>query len=143
MRNIITSMPISYSEEEVWYENYLKNKNYKIFIIRKRKTPEAIGYIRINDIDILNQKLELGIDIIPSMQGKEYGYNALDLIIKFIFTSMNINKIYAIIISTNTKSINLFKKLGFKEEGVFIKEYFKGGTFMDVSRYYLVNDRRI
>ena len=125
--------PISKREEEIWIK-----KNREIngltydFAIEEISTGNIIGGCSINSVNIKNRNCTIGIMIgDKNYWGKGYGYDALSILIKFIFEECNMEKIKLGAFSFNERAINCYKKLGFKEEGVLKKEIYRCGKYYD------------
>ena len=92
------------------------------------------GRISIYNIDYKNQKSEYGIFINNEYQGKGIASRASKLLISYVFSNLNLRKIYVHVFSNNLPAIKLYKKLGFEEEGVLKEETFKNGEYKNVIR---------
>ena len=78
----------------------------------------AAGFIDLYDFDPKNNRAGVGIIIHEKFRKKGFAVEALDLLTKYAFTHLNLHQIYAGINHTNTKSLNLFKKIGFEIVGL-------------------------
>ena len=56
----------------------------------------------------------------------------MELIINFAFNDLNLNRLSATVLATNERSLNIFKKLGFKEEGRLRKAVYQNGDYTDL-----------
>ena len=63
---------------------------------------------------------------------------ALDAVIRFGFTSMELNRIEATLMPHNMSSMKFLKKLGFQEEGILREYRFFKGQFHDVTMVSLL-----
>ncbi|MFW6130060.1 MAG: GNAT family N-acetyltransferase, partial [Atribacterota bacterium] len=90
-----------------WYENYRNKSNDMFFVVYLDGEP--VGTISLYNIK--DKCAEIGRTI---MTVKGIGYKVKNAIIKWGFSQLYINKIYSNVVSTNKKSINLNKKLGFE-----------------------------
>jgi diamine N-acetyltransferase len=95
---------------------------------------KKVGRIYIYNIDFLNEKGEFGIVLEKNYSGKGIAFKASKLLLNYVFKNLKINKINLEVLSDNTKAINLYKKIGFKQEGYFKEEIYKNGEFKDVIR---------
>jgi len=59
------------------------------------------------------------------------------LLIDYIFTNLPIRKIFLHVFSDNADAIRLYNRLGFRTEGIFKEEYYKNGTWRDITRMAL------
>ena len=79
---------------------------------------KTIGAIDIFDFDAHNKRAGIGISIIKDQRNKGYAGIALDILIKYMFSHLNLHQIFCNIGQHNTHSINLFKSRGFTETGI-------------------------
>jgi len=108
-------------------------KDIKWIIETSDEKPEAIGFVGLYNIDLLNRNAESAIVIgEKSYWGKGMGSESLKLICDFAFNYLGLKLVYAYILSDNEASLNLYKKVGFKEEGVLRKRIFRKGFWHDV-----------
>jgi diamine N-acetyltransferase len=129
-QNFFSDPPTYDFEHEKWLNQMNKND---IYLIIKEKDEKA-GIINITRIDYLNEKCEYGIALDPKYSGKGIAFKASKLLLNYVFKNLKINKINLEVLSDNTKAINLYKKIGFKQEGYFKEEIYKNGEFKDVIR---------
>ncbi len=94
-----------------------QNKNLFYFTIRLRQDRRLIGYARIYWIEWNhgNAMIQLGLGD-PSARGKGYGGQALDLLLRFAFTELNLFRVSAMVPEYNQVALQLFQKAGFVEE---------------------------
>jgi [ribosomal protein S5]-alanine N-acetyltransferase len=118
------------------YQSKLK-PNENILAICLQAKQKHIGNIKF-DLNWVNKSAEIMILMGDKTEyGKGYATEAVYLIIKHIFKTLNFNRIEAG--SINTGFIKLAKKLGWQEEGVFRKAFFYGEEFKDVTRLSILN----
>jgi len=125
-------------------EKYIKNahqdiyeaKQYRFVICAIDNTP--IGMIDLFDFNPQHNRVGIGILITPSFQGKGYASEALELVIEYAFTFLNVHQIFANITSENKKSISLFEKFNFKQVGVKKDWIFSNSTYKDEILYQLL-----
>ncbi len=124
---------ITIEEHRTWFRNYLNNKTRMEFIIIKKENNQKIGTIGLSDIDFKNQKSEYGILIGETAeQGKGYAKESTLEIIRYGFKELNLRKIYLKVFKDNDRAINMYRKIGFLEDGILRSEIFKNGIFKDV-----------
>ena len=90
-----------------------------------------IGYFRLSNHSIENKNIYIGADIASEFTGKGFAKEAYKLFIPFLFDLYNLNKISLEVLSTNERAINLYNKLGFKQEGIKRQEILKEDKFVD------------
>jgi RimJ/RimL family protein N-acetyltransferase len=109
------------------------NQNYRGFVISDIKTEEYIGQIDLINIDWKNRVALMGIVIgEEEKQGKGYGYKAIEILQKFVFESLNLNKLELDLHDYNEKAYNCYLKCGFKEEGRLRQKFYINGHYTDM-----------
>ena len=124
---------VTISEHRNWYAKYLKDNTRIEFVISKKDDNKKIGTIGLSGIDYRNQKAEYGILIGEKQEcGKGYAQEVSIAVINYAFSELNLQKIKLSVFTDNAIAINLYEKLGFKEEGIWRKEIYKNASFKDV-----------
>ena len=128
---------------------YLENAHQDIYeakqlrlAICKNQTSEAIGLIDLFDFDPKNSRAGVGI-IIQNDEDRNNGYGkeALELVIKFSFTQLQLHQLFANIQTENDASIKLFSTFGFQKIGVKRDWTFSKGKFLDEAIFQLINTK--
>ncbi len=128
---------------------YLENAHQDIYeakqlrlAICKNQTSEAIGLIDLFDFDPKNSRAGVGI-IIQNDDDRNNGYGkeALELVINFSFTQLQLHQLYANIQTENDASIKLFSTFGFQKIGVKRDWTFSKGKFLDEAIFQLINTK--
>lgn len=76
-------------------------------------------------------QVEIGYTLSPEYQGQGYASEAVKAILNYLFFTLNKHRITASVDPDNQKSINLLKKLGFRQEAHFKKSVFIHGKWCD------------
>lgn len=104
---------------------YLENAHLDIyttkqfrFIIFENTTLSPVGTLDLFDFDPFHQRAGVGILIDAQYRNKGYATEALTLLEKYCFDTLQLHQIYANIAENNPKSITLFEKHGFELIGV-------------------------
>lgn len=102
------------------------NDPTSLFLAIKLKiTKKHIGNIKISKIHQFHKTGEYGIMMGDKLElGKGYAKEASIAILDFSFNILKLKKINLGVISENTNAIKLYKKLGFKIEGVLRNNFF-------------------
>lgn len=124
--------PFTLEDEQKWFEDLSATKDTYSFAIETLEDKKYIGGCGINHIDWKNSVATVGIFIgDKDYLGKGYGTDAMNILIKFIFEQVNINKIKLHVFSFNIRAIKSYEKCGFKQEGVLRQEVFRNGQYHD------------
>ena len=126
--------PMTKWEEESWIKSRKVGINYTYdFAIESLESGKYIGGCSINESDTKNRRCTIGIMIgDKTCWSKGYGSDALNVLIKFIFEELNMEKIKLCVFEFNGRAKACYKKVGFKEEGILKKEIFRNGKYYDV-----------
>jgi ribosomal-protein-alanine N-acetyltransferase len=118
------------NDHQTYWDKY-QQFNY-IIRVRSRTTFRPIGSTSLWNLDWKNNRGEVGIWILPSLWGEGYGTRAISLAKIIAFMHLKLNRLAAHIVTKNNRSLKLFLKNGFKEEGK-LKQYLNlNGTYFDV-----------
>jgi diamine N-acetyltransferase len=106
----------------------------KIFVICSNQTP--IGLASYWDENHKNRTCEFYARIYDkSVDPQLYLTESLDLLIKFLFASENLSKIYTHISDPFDEIKQVLEKLGFIKEGTFREHRFVKGQYVDTQVY--------
>lgn len=76
-------------------------------------------------------QVEIGYSLSPEHQGHGFAFEAVKAVIDYLFLDLKKHRITASVDPDNQKSINLLKKLGFRQEAHFIKSFLIRGVWCD------------
>lgn len=123
---------ISKDKQDCWYKDRGNNINQShiYFQIMERMDNSNIlaGSCGLHYIDWRLRSAEFGCFLAPEFIGQGLGKEALVLLFDYGFKECNFHKIWCEVYDNNT-SINLYKKIGFKEEGILRDNYFHEGRY--------------
>ena len=86
--------------------------------MRLIENDELLGNIELFNVNILQKNAYLGIMLgNPEYQRKGYGKEAINLILDYGFSFLNLYSISLTVFEYNEVAYNLYKKIGFKEVG--------------------------
>ena len=99
--------------------------------MRDNRSVKKIGSVSLWAINWHHLRSGVGIWIIPEYWERGFGSKTIVLIKNIAFNHLNLNRIEAYIAIQNERSINMFKRCEFIEEGT-LKDYLKiNGKFQD------------
>jgi diamine N-acetyltransferase len=131
----VSSTQVPYSKYVL--EQYITNSHVDIFaakqlrlLIAENNADKPVGMIDLFDFNPQHKRAGIGILITKENQQKEYASEALDLLIEYCFSTLNLHQLYANITTDNKSSLALFKKFNFeiigtKKEWVYSNNEFK------------------
>lgn len=132
------SFPASLSNQMKWYAHLGEDKNTLRCIIEAEG--KAIGTIILNNIDYKNGTACLSIKIIPGdFRGKGYGTDSVKTIVKYAFSELRLNCVYALVLEYNLASQKMFAKCGFVKEGILRERCYKQGQYNSFVSFSILN----
>jgi len=109
------------------------DRNAGDFIIVRIEDNQPVGRVRYFHLNMLNRAAELGYIVAPDEQNKGYAKEGLKLLIDYLFSHLNLNKVYAQTATFNKTSIKLLESLNFKLAGTLRQHhYYKGDLYDDL-----------
>ena len=103
-----------------------------LFGIFLRENDEHIGNIKIGDMDQVHQHGHVGIMIgDKNSWGKGCAKESIQLVTKYAFEGLNLNKLTAGIYGNNIGSYKAFLNAGYNEAGRLKRNIFYKGKFVD------------
>lgn len=138
----LSSTQIPYSKHIL--QNYIENahqdiyeaKQYRFVICNSNDIP--VGMIDLFEFNPQHNRIGVGILITPENQGKNYASEALEMIIHYAFTHLNVHQVFANITPDNFKSIALFEKFNFTVAGIKKDWIFTNSNYKDEILYQLI-----
>lgn len=140
--DIMGYLPVKSIEQQYgWYESLKNDANRYIFAICLNDDGRHIGNIGLGNIDHINRHAMFSIFIADKMdQGKGYGTQAAQLLLKFAFNRLNMNKIYLRTSQRFNGAIIMYERLGFVKEGVMRQHYYTDGKYEDKIMYSILKN---
>ena len=117
--------------EEVMFED-------TIFFIIKKKDGAKIGHI--NGWMHGRICVEIGFALVPSERGKDYGTEAIQLMVDYLFLKKEIVRIQAPTETRNMPSQKALEKAGFTNEGTIRKSHYVRGEYRDMYLYSILRE---
>ncbi|MBK5209904.1 MAG: GNAT family N-acetyltransferase [Flavobacteriaceae bacterium] len=118
------------------HQDIYEAKQYRFVICNTQNTP--VGMIDLFDFNPQHKRVGVGILILPEYQGEGFGSEALEMIIDYAFTYLNVHQIFANITANNKSSITLFEKFNFKKIGIKKDWIFADTNYKDEILYQLI-----
>lgn len=129
--------PLSSLEEERWFNQMLERpvdeRPLTIEIQQEGGSWLPIGNLGLFDISWRQRSAELGIMIgEKAYWDKGYGSEALGLLLRHAFDTLNLNRVYLRVFANNPRAIRAYEKLGFVLEGRMREAEYRQGEYLDV-----------
>lgn len=123
---------VNKEQNKLWFESTLKNHNEVNFAVES--SGQLIGIVSLINIDYRNRKAEMGRVLLgeTSFRGKGFGNEMINLLLEYAYKHLNLRKIYCEVFEKNTKALDLYKSLGFIQEGILKEHIFKNGKYENI-----------
>lgn len=123
-------------------KDIFSNKQLRLMIDKKlpNNKLQTVGSIDIFDFDPINKRAGIGILIIKEERNKGIASDALDVLIKYGFETLNLHQFYCNISIENEVSLKLFIKKNFQLVGTKKDWNFSNGEYYDEYLLQLVNE---
>lgn len=116
----------------------LENNTALNWIVCLKDNPKAIGIVGFYRLKPEDYRAEIGYMLLPEYHGQGIVTEAVERLIQYGFTDMQLNSIEAVIAPDNVASQRVVLKNHFVQEA-FFKEYeYYEGRFLDVQIYSLL-----
>lgn len=131
-------IPLSVEKTQEWFFKRDTNKRLDC-VIEYDGIP--VGLIGLLNLDYTNFKCEFYISMGETKyKNKGIATTATRMLIKYAFEYLEMNKVYLNVDKNNSIACRLYEKVGFKCEGVFIKDMVHNGEFIDRVRYAILKE---
>lgn len=126
-----TDHVISPEEHAAWFSKILKDPSCKYWVIVC--DGEDVGVLYLYNIDQKNHRCYWGFYVIsPNVRGKGVGSYAEFTILNYVFDELKLQKLCCEVLAFNAGVVEMHRRFGFQQEGLFRKHIMKGGTFNDI-----------
>lgn len=126
-------LPVSKDIQEQWMDSLMDTTGKNKRFMMENENRQAIGMIGIYDINWIHRTCELGIFIGKlEEQGKGYGKEAYCLLENYARKYLNLRKIKAFVVSSNSSAVHMYEKLGFRKSGELVAERYINGEYHSV-----------
>lgn len=131
------NIPLDVESTKKWF--YSKNNNNRIdCTIEYNGVP--VGVIGLLQIDNYNKKAEYYITIGDNnYKRKGIAYISSKILINYAFDVLKLKKVYLNVDEKNEIACRLYEKIGFRCEGIFIKDMLFKGEWINRKRYAILN----
>ena len=92
---------------------------------------QPAGIFRVDNLDLINRSVMVGLDIDPSYRGIGISKLAYEHFHRYFFNSLGINRVHLKVIESNVRAISLYRDMGYVEEGRERQAVYRDGKFID------------
>jgi len=132
--SMLAGFSTGYSRKDLeeWVETHRVAPDETLFVIADADD-RAIGHVGLYKIDHRVRSAEFAIVIGDrSVWGRGIGRACSRFAIEYGFGELNLRRISLRVLETNERALNLYRSLGFVDEGRLRQAHWQHGTFVDV-----------
>lgn len=125
-------------DEIFWYQSIFENKTGIRWGITLKGQDKVIGSCGFLNLAKQHYRSEIGFELSKDYWGQGIASEALEVVIKYGFEKLNLQRIQALIEPSNIPSQKLVERKGFLKEGLLRNYEFTCGKFDDLFMYSLL-----
>ena len=128
-------LPLSLTEEGKWFGRVMQGQPAQqplAIKIQDGGSWKLVGNTGLFNLEWTNRSAEFGIFIgNKSSWNKGYGTEALQLMLRHAFSTLNLNRVYLRVLASNPRARRSYEKAGFQLEGTLRQATFRRGIYID------------
>lgn len=128
--------PLEKWNHEKWLSSLASRSDVKMYGIFTLEN-ELVGVCGLTDIDYINSRAEFSIYVGEKWWGRKLGEKGLRTLLSHGFRALNLHNIWGETYDGNP-AFNVFKKVGFKKDGIRRSFYFRDGVYIDAHLFSIL-----
>ena len=116
--------------ERAWIRVVRKLRNDTYFALDNDRG-NHIGLVSLNGVSCKDRRGVVSILIGRRWWSRGYGLDAMSAILEFAFSERELHRVTLYVLATNRRALGLYKRLGFRKEGVLRESVFVSDAFVD------------
>jgi len=142
-RLVDRAAPVSREEHQAWYAALTSSPDNLVFAVERLKDGAFIGLVWLYRINWRHRRAEVRIVLGErTAWGGGHGTDALRLLRRIAFGPINLEKLWADVLTTNPRGVAAFERAGFVREGLLRGDRVVEGRRVDVVRLGVQRDVR-
>lgn len=128
--------------QKTWFQSLCKEDVHapkNLVLMAYDEENNIVGVVKILNIDWQNRRAELGWDIFKEFRGRGNGKKIVAAGVACCFEMLNLRRLQADILVTNTASQKCAEAAGFIQEGYQKEVVFRNGKYVDNLIYGILN----
>jgi diamine N-acetyltransferase len=126
--------PITVAMEERWYQETLSGERRdRVSLAVETADGKLAGFVHLVDINWISRIAGFGITIgQKELQGRGIGSEATLCMLRYGFETLNLERIWLEVVASNERAIRLYRRIGFRQEGLLRAHAYIAGQRADV-----------
>ena len=126
--------------EKEHFDGPIKGSHMFFFRVRTLAEDQLIGIAGVG-VDWMHRTANMGVSIgDPEYWGKGYGSDAIQLILNYAFSELNIYRVGISTIAYNERAARAYEKAGFRHEGAWRRAIERQGERFDVVQFGILRE---
>jgi RimJ/RimL family protein N-acetyltransferase len=125
--------PFTLADEEAWFESLQERESSYTFAVRTLEDNQLVGNCGMGNFHHQAHAAEVGINIGTGFRSQGYGTDAMQVLLRFGFMELNLNRICLHVFAINTRAIRSYEKTGFVLEGKYRNAMLRDGQVADLA----------
>ncbi|TWO66650.1 GNAT family N-acetyltransferase [Caenimonas sedimenti] len=135
---------VSLEAESRWFDGYQGARANNVRLAVCAPDGAMIGVVYLLDIHWVHREAEFAIWIAePAWRGRSCGAQATRLAIAHAFDDLNLQRLRLAVLPHNEAALRLYRRVGFRQEGLSRKAAYKQGQWHDVVQMGLLRDEYV
>ncbi len=127
---LTTNIPINEEAQKQWFRQLSLDGSRAYYVIDDLQK-NFVGMVRTDQWDKINRSIRVGIDIVSSQRRKGFASEAYRVFLRYLFESLDMNRVWLEVLDYNSIALHLYQKLGFVKEGIMRQAVFRRGKYND------------
>ena len=123
---------VSEMQQDAWFQAVSSSRTSRRYVGRRRADEAFVGVFRLDRLDPWNRNAYVGADVVPAMRRQGYAEEMFAYFLRYLFSQCGLNRVALATLASNTAALELYRKLGFLEEGREREAIFRDGRFQDL-----------
>lgn len=131
---------VSEPEQEDWFNALSRNQSIRRYSVLEEQSGKFAGLFRIDHLDLQNRCAMVGLDIVQEFRRRGYARKVFEYFFHYLFDEVGLNRLGLVTMDSNTPAIELYRRLGFQEEGRHREAIWRDGRHQDLLQFGLLRD---
>jgi RimJ/RimL family protein N-acetyltransferase len=123
---------VSEVAQEKWFQSISESKQSKRYVARLALDDAFVGVFRLDRIDLFNKSAIVGVDVVARYRRMGFATEIYSYFMRYLFLECGFNRLALTTLELNHPARNLYKKLGFAEEGLEREAIFRHGKYQNL-----------
>lgn len=120
----------------------LSSGELKLYAFADDRSDDPVGCVELYSYDPVNRRAAVGIVVSNEYRHRGYGSAIIQALTRFCSSNTSLHQLYADIACTNTVSLRIFKKAGYRHCATLRDWVLRGDQFIDTYRFQLILNER-